>query len=72
MQNFKDMDNNEGPFEETYESLEDFPDVFIYLIIKDKPACYIRKKITDFVRDPNPKWSWHEFTIDKAWGIVDE
>lgn len=47
------------------------PDVFVYLMIKGKPACYYRAKITDFT-DPNPKWKWYEFTADKAVGLVKE
>lgn len=45
--------------------------MFVYLMIKDKPACYFRRPISDF-RDPNPKWRWFEFTADKAVGVVDE
>ena len=56
-------------FNETYLRCENFPDVFVYLMIKGKPACYFRSKIENFL-DPNPKWQWHEFTIDKSWDIV--
>jgi len=45
------------------------PDVFVYLMIKGKPACYFRRAITDFL-DPNPKWRWFEFTADKAVNVV--
>ena len=51
--------------------MDRLPDVFVYLMIKGKPACYFRAKATEFTK-PNPKWKWYEFTADKAVGYVKE
>lgn len=58
-------------FKDTYQHVSRLPDVFVYLMIKGKPACYFRSTIDAFF-DPNPKWQWFEFTADKAVKVVKE
>ena len=36
-------------FDDSVESIEDLPDVFVYLMENDEPICFRRDKISDFL-----------------------
>jgi len=45
--------------------------VYVYLLHGDKPVCYYKAEIEEFL-DPNPQWKWIEMTNDLAIGKVSE
>lgn len=52
-----------------YQDIYDMGKVFVYLMSGDKPICYYKCEIEDFM-DPNPKWKWIELFNDLAIGKV--
>ena len=57
-------------FQNSYASLKQFPDLFIYLCLGNKRVCYKRLKAKDY-GDKNAQLEWIQMSNDKAVGLVD-
>jgi hypothetical protein len=54
-----------------YSSIADIGFLFVYLMLGDKPICYYKCKIEEFM-DPNPIFRWIQLLNDQAIGKIVE
>lgn len=52
-----------------YQDIYDIGRVYVYLMSGDKPVCYFKTDIEEFM-DPNPQWRWLEMFNDLSVGKV--
>ena len=56
-------------FDDSVESINDLPDVFVYLMDDGEPICFRRDSITEYL-DPSFLTKWLEFEPDRAVGKI--
>lgn len=54
-----------------YQDIYDIGRVHVYLLSGDKPICYFKTDIEEFM-NPNPQWRWLEMFNDLSVGKVTE